>query len=250
MDLVSVIIPYFKKKKFIVKAINSVLNQTYSKIEIIIIYDDEDKSDLNFLNKTFGKNRLIKILVNKTNIGAGYSRNKGIKYSRGKYISFLDSDDYWKKNKLEEQIKFMKNNNYAVSHTSYEIIDSKNRIVGFRKARTFTWYKQILKNCEIGLSTVVLEKNIFKKKIKFPSLKTKEDFVLWMLILKKKISIGGLNKTLSAWKKTKNSLSSSIIQKLLDGFKVYNKYLNYNSIISIYYLLCLSLNYLIKKYND
>lgn len=250
MDLVSVIIPYFKKKKFIVKAINSVLNQTYSKIEIIIIYDDEDKSDLNFLNKTFGKNRLIKILVNKINIGAGYSRNKGIKYSRGKYISFLDSDDYWKKNKLEEQIKFMKNNNYAVSHTSYEIIDSKNRIVGFRKARTFTWYKQILKNCEIGLSTVVLEKNIFKKKIKFPSLKTKEDFVLWMLILKKKISIGGLNKTLSAWKKTKNSLSSSIIQKLLDGFKVYNKYLNYNSIISIYYLLCLSLNYLIKKYND
>ena len=250
MELVSVIIPYFKKKKFIVKAINSVLNQTYSKIEIIIIYDDEDKSDLNFLKKTFGKNRLIKILVNKINIGVGYSRNKGIKYSRGKYISFLDSDDYWKKDKLEEQIKFMKNNNYAVSHTSYEIINSKNRVVGFRKARTFTCYKQILKNCEIGLSTVILEKNTFKKKIKFPSLKTKEDFVLWMLILKKKISIGGLNKNLSAWKKTKNSLSSSTIQKLLDGFKVYNKYLNYNSIISIYYLLCLSLNYLIKKYND
>ena len=250
MDLVSVIIPYFKKKKFIVKAINSVLNQTYPKIEIIIIYDDEDKSDLNYLKKIFGKNKSIKFLINKINIGAGLSRNRGVKYSKGKYISFLDGDDYWKKNKLEKQIKFIKKNNYTVSHTSYNIVDTSNIFLGFRRAKTFTSYKQILKNCEIGLSTVILDKNIFKKKVQFPSLKTKEDFVLWILILKKKISIGGLDKNLSSWKNTSNSLSSSTLQKLTDGFKVYNKYLNYNFFISIYYLLCLSLNYLIKKFND
>lgn len=250
MDLVSVIIPYFKKKKFIVKAINSVLNQTYPKIEIIIIYDDEDKSDLNYLKKIFGNNKLINFLINKINIGAGLSRNRGVKYSKGKYISFLDGDDYWKKNKLEKQIKFMKQNNYAASHTSYNIVDTNNIFLGFRRAKTFTSHKQILKNCEIGLSTVILEKNILKKNVKFPSLKTKEDFVLWILILKKKISIGGLDKNLSSWKNTSNSLSSSTPQKLIDGFKVYNKYLNYNLFISTYYLLCLSFNYLIKKFND
>jgi len=250
MDLVSVIIPYFKKKKFIVKAINSVLNQTYINHEIIIIYDDEDKSDLKYLKKKFAKYKTIKFVINQINLGAGYSRNNGIKHAKGKYISFLDSDDYWKKNKLDSQVKFMKKNNFSISHTSYNLVDFNNKLIGFRRAKTFVSFKDILKNCEIGLSTVILEKKIFKKKIKFPSLKTKEDFVLWLLILKKKIPIGGLDKRLSVWKKTKNSLSSYIFQKLIDGFKVYNIYMKFNFIISFYYLICLSLNYLIKKSYD
>ena len=250
MDLVSVVIPYFKKKNFIVKTINSVLNQTYSNIEIILIYDDEDKSDLKYLKKKFGNNKSIKFLINEINIGAGYSRNKGIEHARGKYVSFLDSDDYWKKNKLELQINFMKKKKFIISHTSYNIIDTKNKLIGYRKAKTFISFRDILKNCEIGLSTVILEKNIFKKNLKFPSLKTKEDFVLWLLILKKEIPIGGLDKRLSVWKKTENSLSSFIFQKLFDGFKVYNLYLKYNFIMSFYYLICLSLNYLVKRTND
>lgn len=250
MDLVSVIIPYFKKKKFIAKAINSVLNQTHSNFEIILIYDDEDKSDLKYLKKNFGKNKSIRFLINKINIGAGQSRNKGIKYAKGKYISFLDSDDYWTKNKLKFQISFMKKNKFSISHTSYNIVDIKNKFIGYRKAKTFNSLQDILKNCKIGLSTVILEKNIVKKNLKFPPLKTKEDFVLWLLILKKEISIGGLDKRLSVWKNTDNSLSSSIFQKLVDGFRVYNKYMKYNFIISFYYLICLSLNYLIKRNND
>jgi teichuronic acid biosynthesis glycosyltransferase TuaG len=246
MNLVSVIIPYFRKKKFIVKAINSILNQKYANKEIIIIYDDNDKSDLEYLKRKFSKNKIIKFLINKKNIGAGQSRNRGIKHAKGKYISFLDSDDFWKKNKLDLQIKFMKKNNYSVSHTSYNIVDINNNVLGFRKAKNFVSYKQILTSCDIGLSTVVLEKKILKK-IKFPSLKTKEDFVMWLKLLKKDIPIGGLNKRLSSWKITKNSLSSSTIQKLIDGFTVYNKYLNYSLIISLYYLLCLSLNYCVKK---
>ena len=246
MKLVSVIIPYFRKKKFIVKAINSILNQKYANKEIIIIYDDNDKSDLEYLKRKFSKNKIIKFLINKKNIGAGQSRNRGIKHAKGKYISFLDSDDFWEKNKLDLQIKFMKKNNYSVSHTSYNIVDINNNVLGFRKAKNFVSYKQILTSCDIGLSTVVLEKKNLKK-IKFPSLKTKEDFVMWLKLLKKDIPIGGLNKRLSSWKITKNSLSSSTIQKLIDGFTVYNKYLNYSLIISLYYLLCLSLNYCVKK---
>ena len=95
MELISVIIPFYKKKNFIKKTIESILNQTYTNIEIILIYDDKDKNDLNYLNDNFGSNQKVKILVNSKNIGAGLSRNRGIQASNGKYICFLDGDDLW-----------------------------------------------------------------------------------------------------------------------------------------------------------
>ena len=97
MKLVSVIIPYFKKIRYINKAINSVLEQTYKNFEVIIIYDDENLEDLKAVNNIKKKDKRIKVIVNKKNLGAGYSRNKGIKISKGNIIAFLDADDYWKK---------------------------------------------------------------------------------------------------------------------------------------------------------
>ena len=246
MELVSVIIPYFKKKTFIKEAVCSVLNQTYQNFEIIIIYDDNDVQDLNYINEIASINNKIKIIINSKNIGAGLSRNLGIKSSKGKYIAFLDSDDIWKRDKLEIQLAHFKKNNYKISHTSYEIIDINNKSISVRKAKNFNSYKDLLKSCDIGLSTVILLKEILSEQCLFPDLKTKEDFVLWLLILKKNITIGSIDINLSYWRKSPNSLSSSMLQKLLDGFSVYNKYMNFNFFKSIYYLFCLSINF-IKK---
>jgi len=250
MDLLSVIIPYFKKKNFIDQSISSVLNQSYSNIEIIIVYDDEEKSDLDYLRKIYNSNKKIKIIVNEKNIGAGFSRNRGIREAKGKYVCFIDSDDIWKKEKIVNQLNYMKKNNYKISHTSYEIINDKNEIIGNRKAKDFYNIKDILTSCNIGLSSVILEKDLITDQIQFSSLKTKEDFVLWLKILKSKVTIGGLDKNLLLWRKTKNSLSSSAIQKLFDGFRVYKIYMGFNLIFSLYYLFCLSLNFLKKKFND
>ena len=104
--LVSIIIPYFKKKKYFLKTISSIKSQTYKKFEIIVIYDDIDKSDLNFIQK-LSVTKKFKLIINKKNLGAGLSRNIGIKKSKGFYLAFLDSDDLWTRNKLEYQIKFM-----------------------------------------------------------------------------------------------------------------------------------------------
>lgn len=246
MDLVSVIIPFYKKKEFIKEAIRSILKQTYSKIEIIIIYDDNNHEDLRYLTKNFGKNKNVKILVNKNNIGAGQSRNKGIKASKGKYVCFLDADDYWKKEKILKQITFMKKFNFKISHTSYFIVDQVKKLQSIRKAKNINNYKDIIKSCDVGLSTVILERSIITNKLNFSSLKTKEDFVLWLKILKSGLKIGAVKESLSYWRKTKNSLSSSIVQKLLDGFRVYRNYMKYSRFKSFYLLLCLSLNY-IKK---
>tara|TARA_A100000164_G_C21907921_1_gene774058 strand:- start:1366 stop:2124 length:759 start_codon:yes stop_codon:yes gene_type:complete len=247
MKLVSVIIPYYKKKNYLEKAINSVLKQSYKNIELIIIFDDSDLKYFKILKKKFKKINKVKIIKNKKNLGAGFSRNIGIKLSKGYYIAFLDSDDIWNKNKLEVQIDFMEKNNINISHTSYKIINEKNMIIGRRKAVEKLTYKELIKSCDIGLSTVVLKKKIISKNNLFPKLTTKEDYVLWLNLSKKKLDIYGIDKDLVFWRKIKNSLSTSILQKIKDGFLVYNKYMGYNSLISILFLVRLSVNYLIKS---
>ena len=247
-DLVSVIIPYYKKRNFVKDTVVSVLNQSYDSLEVLIIYDDTNLNDLEFLQEISKLDNRIKIINNNKRLGAGLSRNKGIEQSNGKYIAFIDADDTWSPDKLKDQISFMKKNNYQISHTSYFIINEKKKIIGQRKARDLLSINEILKSCDIGLSTVIIEKKILiKTNTKFPKLVTKEDFVFWLMLLKKNYKFYAYDINLTNWTDSQNSLSASTIQKLFDGFKVYNTYMHYNIIKSLYYLICLSLNYLKKK---
>ena len=247
MDKISIIIPYFNKKQFIKKTLKSILNQSYANFEIIIIYDDQSKKDLEYIKSLKVLDKRIKIIINKKNIGAGLSRNRGILKSQGKYIAFIDADDTWHRSKLSLQLKLMKKKNYDITHTSYNIVSFNGKKISTRKARDITKLEDLLKSCDIGLSTVMLRKKILNSKLKFASIKTKEDFVLWLRILQKNYKIYALYKNLTSWTKSKNSLSSSIVQKLVDGYRVYYKHLNKNMFVSIYLLFCLSLNYLLKK---
>ena len=120
MPLVSVIIPYFNKKQYIKDAVNSVLNQTFKNFEVIIVYDDKNLIDYNYLTDEFKNIKNIKIFKNEKNIGAGLSRNFGIKKAKGEIIAFLDSDDLWLPTKLEDQLNFMQKNNYEFTFSNYE----------------------------------------------------------------------------------------------------------------------------------
>ena len=247
MDLVSVIIPYYKKKKYIINSIKSVLNQTYENLEIIIIYDDENQNDLDFIQEIKKKDKRIFIIKNLKTMGAGNSRNIGINNSKGQYIAFLDADDTWQNDKLNKQINFMKSNDYKITHTSYFIVDESQRIIGKRIARNFFRLNDLLKSCDIGTSTVILKKDLINDNVKFASLKTKEDYVLWLKLLEKNAKIYGLDEILTFWTKSRSSLSSSTFQKLIDGFRVYYKYMNFNYFKSVYYLIRLSINFLLKR---
>ena len=246
MDLVSIIIPYYKKREYITSTLNSVLKQTYKNLEIIIIYDDQDKEDLELMKKLIKLDTRIILIINKKSLGAGLSRNYGIKKCKGKYVSFIDADDIWKKKKLELQIEFMKKKNFLISHTNYETIDKENNVINLKTARNFNNVNDLIKSCDIGLSSVVVKKKILTKGCLFANLKTKEDFVLWLRILKKNIKIGGLQKNLMCWRKLDNSLSSSVLQKIKDGYFVYNKFMKFNFFKSLYFLFLLSLNSLFK----
>lgn len=107
MYTASIIIPYFRKKTFFKKTIRSITNQTQRNFEVIVIYDDEDLSELNYVKNIIQKDKRLKLHINKKNLGAGGSRNLGIKLAKGKFICFIDADDIWMKNKLKTQIDFM-----------------------------------------------------------------------------------------------------------------------------------------------
>ena len=255
MPLVTIIIPYKNNLKYLFLTLESIFAQTYKKFKILIIYDDIDKTDLQkirqyILKETKNKKYLIKIIINKKNLGAGQSRNIGIKYCNSKYIAFIDSDDTWHKDKLKKQIFFMKKNNLVISHTSYTVVNANNKKISNRIAKKKIYMKDLVKSCDIGLSTVILDFNFVKKNNFYftRKIKTKEDYVLWLSILKKTNVIYGMNTILTNYRKTKNSLSSNILLNLLNGYRVYRNHLHYSIIKSFYSLICLSLNYLKKTY--
>ena len=246
MNLVSIIIPYFKKKDYILDAINSILNQTYQNFEIIIVYDDIDKSELSLIYKIQKVDKRIKVLINKKNLGAGLSRNYAIKNSNGKYIAFLDADDIWNVEKLKKQVNIMEQKNLSITHTSYKILDKNNNHANIRLAKNLD-YKKLLKSCDVGLSTVMIKKDLFSKKNKFSNLKTKEDYALWLLLTKAGYIFYPIKEILTSWRISQNSLSSHVLRKLIDGFNVYYKYMKFSFIKSIFLLIQLSLNYLWKN---
>jgi teichuronic acid biosynthesis glycosyltransferase TuaG len=246
MPEVSIVIPFFKKKKYIIKTIKSVLSQSYKNFEVLIIYDDEENSDFFFLKHVKNLDKRIFLFKNKKNIGAGLSRNKGIKLARGKFIAFLDADDTWHRDKLKKQIYFMKKNFIKISCTSFIVIDLHGNHLKNRLVKKIYTYNDLLTDCPIGLSTVMIKKKIINRNIKFPSLKTKEDYVLWLKI-SKIFPIYGINSKLTYWRDINNSLSKNPIQKILDGFRVYKIYMNLSVTKSFYHLILLSINYVLKN---
>ncbi len=240
MPLVSVIIPYFNKKEYILESIESVLKQTFSNFEIIIIYDDIKLDDYHFLKNNFKDFKNIKIVKNSKNFGAGISRNVGIENSTGEFIAFLDADDLWLPTKLEKQIKFLNENQYEFTFCNYKKKFLNKKLIEVKASKDMLNYNDLLNSCEIGLSTVILKKKIIEKNL-FPNLKTQEDYTAWLKITKKNINAYNSGETLVIWNEVKGSLSSNLLQKISDGFKVYYIYEKFNLLKSFYFLLRLSL---------
>jgi teichuronic acid biosynthesis glycosyltransferase TuaG len=244
--LASVIMPYYRKKSYFKEAYYSALNQSVKDIEIIVIYDDRNHSELNFVKKIIKNKKNTKLIVNKRQLGVATSRNIGINIAKGKYICFLDCDDIWKKNKLIYQIKFMEKNFLDFTHTSYSVINQKGSFLYSLKAKKKLTYKDLILSCDVALSTVVMKKDIFKN-YKFTKITTKEDYLLWLQLAKNNIKIIGIDRIFTYWRKVSNSLSSDIWQRIKDAFKIYYIYEKKSFIMSIINVCFLSFFSLNKK---
>ena len=243
--LVSIVITYFKKKEFLKQTLNSIYKQNYKNYELIFVYDDSNYSDLSFVKKCLQKFKKKKLIVNSKNLGVAKSRNKAIKFCKGTYLSFIDADDVWTKNKLSYQVNQMKKNLSLFSFTSFGVINSKGIVLGKRIVEKDGIYEDLYKSNFIGLSTVMIHQKLYKR-ISFPILKTQEDFGLWLKIAKDGYKLYHIKKILSYWRSSPNSLSSNISRKLIDAFNLYYIYENKNFVFSIYSVLVLSFNKLKK----
>ena len=244
-DLVSVVIPFYNEKIYFDDCINSVLNQSYKNLEIIIVNDGSDQiyaEKLNQLSEKFPK--LINIL-HKKNEGVSSARNLGIKKANGKYISFIDADDSWLPNKIEHQIKIIKKKNLKFIHGSYFIIDQEDRILG-KFLPTQLDYEKLMKSCDIGLSTVMLCSKLAKENL-FPKITTKEDYVCWLKIVKKISYLNSDSVAVTFYRRKSNSLSSNFLTKLLNAFKVYYLFEKVGIFFSLIYTLRLSIYYILKE---
>lgn len=223
IPLVSIITPSYNNAKFITKTIESVINQTYSNWEMIIVDDSSTDNSIEVIQEFVMKEEKITLLINKKNIGAAETRNVAIRQAKGRFIAFLDSDDIWKSNKLEFQIQYMIQNNFAFTFTSYNLMNEKGELL-FKniKAPNSINYNEYLRNTIIGCLTVVIDK-MKVGYFEMPIIKSSHDMALWLLIMKKGFIAYGIQENLATYRLVSNSNTSKKGKAALDVWKVYRE---------------------------
>lgn len=234
-NLVSIIVPVYNSEKFLEDTIRTIEEQTYTKWELIFVNDCSKDKSTKIIEEKIKENSKIKLINLKQNSGAATARNIGIDNAKGQYIAFLDADDLWNKEKLEKQIKFMKEKECAFSFTDYEFANEEG--IGNGKVVNVPLtidYKQALKNTTIFTTTVMFDlEKIRKQEIYFELIKS-EDTATWWKILKKGYIAYGLNENLSYYRRTKGTLSSNKLEAIRRIWNLYRKQEKLNVLYSFY----------------
>lgn len=220
-NLVSVIMPAHNSDRFIAKSIDSVLRQTYDNFELLVV-DDNSSDNTACIVKNINNfdNRVIYIRLDGER-GVVAARQKAIDIAKGRYIAFLDSDDIWLPEKLEKQLRFMKNNNSKISCTAYEQINEFGEQKGNKiiPPRTIG-YNRILLDCPIGNLTVIIDRH-FIANITIPVVDKREDFALWLKLVKTYGNMQGLNEILAQYRVRSGSVSRNKIALISKQWNVY-----------------------------
>ena len=184
-DLVSIIMPSFNCGRYVMESIRSIQAQTYENWELIFIDDYSTDNTVRFVSELRDQDKRIQVYQNVSNMGAAISRNNALKKANGRWIAFLDSDDIWKPDKLEKQIRFMEEHDYAFSYTSYCEIDEESKETGVyitgpehvTKAGMFAF-------CWPGCLTVMYDTEKIGL-IQIEDIKKNNDYAMWLKVCKK-----------------------------------------------------------------
>ena len=220
MKKVSVIIPMHNSSKHIEQCIESVLNQTYNNIEIIIVDDKSSDNSLDIVKKK--NDDRIKVIELEINVGAARARNIGIDHATGEYICFLDSDDFWVLEKIEKQVSFIEENDYAFIYSGYAYFGRKKTITAHVPKSVS--YEDALKNTTIFTSTVMFNMRKLKKEnIYMPNIKKGQDTATWWQVLKQGITAYGITDILAYYRVGEKSLSSNKLNALKRTWDLYKR---------------------------
>ena len=248
-ELVSIITPSFNSEKFISETILSVQKQSYTNWEMIIVDDFSTDKTVRIIQEFILKDNRIKLFEFEKNFGTGVARNFGLNKSKGRYIAFLDADDLWKQEKLKIQIAFLKTNHQFFTFSFYDCMDENgNSLYKTITAPKNLTYSQLFFCNFIGNLTGIYDANYFGK-IPIPSIRKRQDWMLWLTILKKIKTAKPIPESLAIYRIRKDSISASKIDLLKHNFLVYRQFHQFNIVFSIFcMMLFLVIQLLVKPF--
>ena len=216
---VSIIMPAYNTAVTINDSIQSVLNQTYSNWELIIIDDESRDNTIQVVLELEAKDHRIRLITLPKNGGLSNARNAGINLSRGKFLTFLDADDLWHERKLEAQVKLHVQDPFCrISHTNYDLLVNNNIVSRYRGqifdnfySKRGNLYPQILFRNNIAILSVMVERELVLASEGFDSgLWAFEDQDLWIKIAKQNFNFGYIDERLCYYRVNPNGMSNKI----------------------------------------
>lgn len=215
----SIIMPAYNSARFIGESINSVLAQTYTDWELLIV-DDCSKDNTAEMVAAFNDPR-IHYQRNANNMGAAETRNQALKRAKGRYIAFLDSDDLWEPDKLEKQIAFMEMNGYAFTFSDYRIMKENGTWTGkMLHMPASLSYHHYLRNTAIGCLTVMIDR-LKTGDFLMPNIKSSHDMALWLLIMKRGFQAYAIPECLASYRLVSTSNTAKKYKAAQDVWRVY-----------------------------
>lgn len=229
---VSIITPAYNAAKFIGETIESVLKQTYPYWELLITDDCSSDDTVHLVEEYAQRDSRIKLFVLEQNAGAAAARNSSIAKAQGRYIAFLDGDDWWYPNKLEVQLDFMEKHQYEFVFSAFEYADEHLNVTGVSwKPRRIS--KRTMKiGCNIGTPGVIYDTKRIGK-IYMPELKTGEDWGTWLRVVQQTGYAYAINTPLWKYRVIKGSLSSNKWKLVQNDIKMYREVLGYSKVRSL-----------------
>jgi glycosyltransferase involved in cell wall biosynthesis len=232
--MISIITPLFNSDKYIASTIESVLSQSFSDFELIIVDDKSTDDSVSVVNSFVEKDSRVKLVQLSENSGAAIARNKGIELARGRYIAFLDSDDRWLPEKLAKQLAFMQEKDIAFSYTAYEKINESGERAGYVGVPERVSYSDLLKVCSIGCLTAMYDTEKLGK-VYMPLIRKRQDLGLWLRILKKVPYAYGVNEILAQYQLRSDSISANKCSAAQYTWRLYRDVEKLNFFAASYY---------------
>ena len=248
--MVSIVMPTYNAVKYIQGAVESVLRQTYTDWELLIVDDGSTDGTEQMIQNLIKMDERVKLVKNRENIGVAETRNRGVELAKGEWIAFLDSDDIWHPNKLQEQLELYQRNGMPFIFTGSGFMDENGKLLNYElSVPQIIGYKELLKQNVISCSSVLIKKELAKKYPMEHSEKMHEDFAVWLSILKQEhIKAAGVNKPLLIYRISEKSKSGNKWKASVMTFRVY-RYIGLSIITAVYYWLCYVYRS-VKKYHN
>ena len=232
--LISIIMAAYNAEKTIEQAINSVLSQTYTNFELLVVNDCSTDRTAELVKSIEAKDSRVRLISNVKNSGVSYTRKHGLEEAKGDWIAILDSDDAWEPEKLEKQIELQRRTNADLLFTGSAFMDSEGHPIDwYLHAPKEVTYRQLLKQNVLSNSSALVRKELYAKHYAIGD-GMHEDFAIWLSILKKGTKAYGVDEPLLIYRIAKSSKSGNKVKAARMNLNTY-RYVGLNLMEAIYY---------------